>query len=81
MTQIKAKTLELLDNLSDDKLIYVFNILQNLEAFSRIGESRETQPPKDAFSTLMKYSRSLPEDFDYKAELEAAREERYDSLS
>ena len=31
----------------------------------------------EAFSTLMKYSRSLPEDFDYKAELVSAKKEGY----
>ncbi len=41
MTQIRAKTLQLLENLSDEKLIYVFNILQNLEAFSRSEEIRD----------------------------------------
>ncbi|MDE7186218.1 MAG: dihydrodipicolinate reductase [Lachnospiraceae bacterium] len=81
MTQIRAKTLELLDSLSDEKLIYVFNILQNLEAFSRSEEMQDKHSADDAFSTLMKYSRSLPEDFDYKAELEAAREERYGSFN
>lgn len=81
MTQIRAKTLEMLENLPDEKLIYVFNILQNLEAFSQIDKIRSVQPSNDAFSTLMKYSRSLPEDFDYKAELEAAREEKYGTLN
>lgn len=81
MTQIRAKTMELLENLSDEKLIYVFNILQNLEAFSQSGEKQDAPPAKDAFSTLMKYSRSLPEDFDYKAELEAARGEKYGALN
>ena len=46
MTQIRAKTLEMIEKL-----------------------------PDDAFSTLMKYHRTLPEDFDYKAELERAKEE------
>lgn len=81
MTQIRAKTLQLLESLSDEKLIYVFNILQNLEAFSRSEEIQDEKTSNDAFSTLMKYSKSLPEDFDYKAELEAAREERYGTLN
>lgn len=77
MTQIREKTLKMLEKLPDDKLIYVFNILQNIEAFSQSDEIQDLPSRDDAFATLMKYSRSLPEDFDYKAELEAAREERY----
>ena len=56
MTQIRAKTLELLDSLSDEKLIYVFNILQNLEAFSR---SEERQDKCDiALLAILGYSKS-----------------------
>ena len=77
MTQIREKTLKMLEKLPDDKLVYVFNILQNIEAFSQSDKIQNLPSREDAFATLMKYSRSLPEDFDYKAELEAAREERY----
>ena len=77
MTQIREKTLKMLEKLPDDKLVYVFNILQNIEAFSQSDKIQNLPLREDAFATLMKYSRSLPEDFDYKAELEAAREERY----
>lgn len=81
MTQIRVKTLEMIEKLPDEKIVYVFNILQNMEAFSRSRETQDSMSPDDAFSTLMKYHRTLPEDFDYKAELERAREEKYGSIS
>ena len=81
MTRIRAKTLEMLEKLPDEKIIYVFNILQNMEAFSQSRESQDSVSADDAFSTLMKYNGVLPEDFDYKAELEKAREEQYGSIS
>ena len=34
----------------------------------------------DAFEILMKYRGTLSEDFDYKAELETARTEKYDNI-
>lgn len=77
MIQIRQKTLKMLEKLPDEKIIYVYNILQNIEAFSQSDKIQDLPSRDDAFTTLMKYSRSLPEDFDYKAELEAAREERY----
>lgn len=77
MTQIREKTLKMLEKLPDEKIIYVYNILQNIEALSQSEKIQDLPSRDDAFTTLMKYSRSLPEDFDYKAELEAAREERY----
>lgn len=76
MTQVREKTLELLEKLPDEKMIYVFNILQNIEAF--LSDVKEDTPDADdAFETLMKYSRTLPEDFDYKRELKEARMEKY----
>ena len=64
MTRIRAKTLEMLEKLPDEKIIYVFNILQNMEAFSQSRESQDSVSADDAFSTLMKYNGVLPEDFD-----------------
>lgn len=81
MTQIRKKTLEMLERLPEEKMIYVFNFLQNIEALSMNGEMPDTETPDDAFATLMKYSRTLPEDFDYKVELEAARMEKYGSVN
>lgn len=81
MTQIREKTLKMLEELPDEKLVYVFNILQNLEAFSKSEETQDTKASDDAFATLMKYSRTLPDDFDYKAELDTARMEKYGSIN
>ena len=81
MTQIREKTLKMLEKLPDEKMIYVFNILQNIEALSMGVEAQNSETSDDAFETLMKYSRTLPENFDYKAELEASRMEKYGSIS
>lgn len=34
MTQIKEKTIEMINRLPEEKMIYVFNILQNIEAMA-----------------------------------------------
>lgn len=81
LTQIREKTYEMLERLPDEKMIYVFNILQNIEALSVNEETKDDEKETDeAFATLMKYSRILPESFDYKAELENARMEKYGSI-
>lgn len=79
MTQMRKKALEMLERLPDEKMIYIFNILQNIEALSMSGEIQREETGETAFATLMRYSRSLSENFDYKAELEAARAEKYGS--
>lgn len=78
MMQIREKAFKMLERLPDEKMIYVFNILQNIEAlFADVGNEYDEGDAEDAFATLMKYSRTLPEGFDYKAELAAARMEKY----
>ena len=79
MTQIKKKTLEMIERLPDDKVVYVFNILQNIEAFSTSQPIDEIKEAQEAFETLMKFQGTLPEDFDYKTELERARDEKFGS--
>ena len=73
MTKIREQTLKMIERLPDDKMVYIFNILQNIEAFSMSEKIQDAEISKNALETLMKYSGTLPEDFDYKAELEAAR--------
>ena len=34
MTRIREKTLAMIEKLPDDKIVYIFNILQNIEALS-----------------------------------------------
>lgn len=77
MTKIREQTLKMIERLPDEKMVYIFNILQNIEALSTGEKLQNTEVSRDAFETLMKYSGTLPEDFDYKAELEAARTEKY----
>lgn len=81
MTQIREQTLKMLERLPDDKMIYIFNILQNIEALSMNEKIHDSEKSDDAFETLMKYRKTLPEDFDYKAELNAARMEKYGRIN
>lgn len=81
MTKIREKTLEMIENLPDEKIIYIFNILQNIEAFSTEEDAQKFPIRDDAFDTLMKYHKNLPEDFNYKEEMEAARKEKYGSFN
>lgn len=79
MTQIKEKTIEMINRLPEEKMIYVFNILQNIEAMATDEKKTDEENSKDAFETLLMYSGVLKEDIDYKAELREARIEKYES--
>ena len=81
MTRIREKTMEIIARLPEDKIIYVFNILQNIEAISANEPHFNEQTSQEALATLMKYQGTIKEGFDYKAELEAARNEKYENIN
>lgn len=81
VTQIRERAFEMLERLPDEKMIYVFNILQNIEALSADAEKNYYEQEEDAFDILMKYSRTLSENFDYKTELADARMDKYGSIN
>jgi hypothetical protein len=77
MSPIKEKTLALITRLPDEKVIYFYNILQNIEALSNNGEIQLPNDSKAAFNRLLKFKGTLPADFDYENELESMRLEKY----
>jgi hypothetical protein len=82
MTQIKEKAVEMIQRLPDDKMIYIVNILQNLEALSSYETKQEDDVAKarEAFIALEGFRKKLPADFDYKEELAKARDEKYENI-
>jgi hypothetical protein len=91
MTPVKEKTVELIKRLPDEQVVYVFNILNNIEELAHeLISSHEHASPQTtninetvlsdkqkAYQNLLKYKGSLPADFDYEKELAEAKEEKY----
>ena len=69
MTLVKERAIEMIQRMPEDDMLYVINILQNLEAMS-IDKEKDRQRAKLA----------LMDDFDMKKELQEAREEKYDNF-
>ena len=59
----------------EDDMLYVINILQNLEAMS-IDKERDRQKAKAALADILNMEKRLPDDFDPEKELREAREEK-----
>lgn len=79
MTQIKEKAVEMIQRMPDDNMLYVINILENLEAMST--DSREKKErAMAALQNILSFEKRLPEDFDAERELTEAREEKYGRL-
>ena len=76
MTQIKEKAIRMIQRMPEDNMLYVINILQNLEAMSADKE-KDRQKAKTALENILNMPKRLPEDFDPDKELQEAREEKY----
>ncbi len=64
----------------ENNMLYVINILKNLEEMS--GDRGEDQKKAErALEAVLNLEKRLPENFNFKKELEEAREERYDDFS
>lgn len=79
MTQMKERAVEMIRRMPDDNMLYVVNILQNLEAMS-VNKDTDKEQAMEAFQNLLKYRGRLPQDFDEDKELAEALEEKYDNI-
>lgn len=80
MTPIKERAIKMIQRMPEDNMLYVINILQNLEAMTADKE-KDRQNAKRALTDIMNMEKRLPEDFDFRKELQEAREEKYGSLA
>ena len=80
MTRIKERAVEMIQRMPDDDMLYVINILQNLEEMTTKKDVDRKQAMA-AYQDLMKYRGRLPEDFEADKKLAEAREEKYGSIS
>lgn len=76
MTLMKEKAIEMIQRIPDDNMLYVINILQNLEAMS-LDKEKDKEKAKKALMNILNMDKRLPENFDAKKELQEAREEKY----
>lgn len=79
MTVIKERAVEMIKRIPEDNMMYVINILQNLEAMSS-NKEKDKQKAQKALADILNMEKKLPEDFDPVRELQEARVEKYDSL-
>ena len=79
MTRIKERAVEMIQRIPDDDMLYVINILQNLEEMAT-NKNTESEQAMAAFQDILKYRGRLPEDFDADKELAEAREEKYGNI-
>ena len=79
MTLIKKRAVEMIQHIPEDDMLYVINILQNLQAMTANRE-RDKQQAKMALIDILNMEKKLPEDFDPEKELAEARMQKYDNF-
>ncbi|GHU22833.1 hypothetical protein FACS1894172_07930 [Spirochaetia bacterium] len=82
MTQLKELAIGIIQRLPEEKMTFVFNILQNVEKIvedTRHGadEERDIDESQVAYQRLLKYSGTLHRHVDYKKERAESRDEKY----
>lgn len=78
MTAIKEKAFELIERLPDDKVVYIVNIMRDLDSLFNGTEPNDEKML--AYENLKKYRRPSDKELDYKEELAKALEEKYESI-
>lgn len=77
------KTISLLESMPENKLkaVYMYvrfvNSQTDNDGTVTVDEEREIEKRRKGFQELLSFAGTLPEDFDYKKELEEARNEKY----
>ena len=79
MTLIKERAIKMIQRMPEDNMLYVINILQNLEAMS-IDKRKDTKKAQMALTQILNMEKRLPADFDPNKELQEARDEKYSNF-
>lgn len=79
MTRIKERAVEMIQRMPDDDMLYVINILQNLEEMTA-NKNADRERALEALQDILKYRGRLSKDFDADEELAKAREEKYGNI-
>jgi hypothetical protein len=75
MAMLKEQAFQMSQNLPDEKVVFPIKIMEGLE------NSKQTNDKKAALESIQKFRGRLPEGFDYKKELEEAREDKYSGIN
>lgn len=80
MTLMQQQAIDLITKLPDEKIYYLINFLQGFMEIQQIEKNELTSSQK-AYQNLQKFRKKGTIDRDYKAELYAALEEKYENIS
>ena len=81
MTNLKEQAIQIIQNVPDDKIIYVIDMLRWLNNIfyekKSVAVSNTSSEALEAWKEFQQYKGIIPYDIDIKAELAEARDEKY----
>ena len=77
MTALRKEAIDLIESIPDTKIAYVIAILRNIAGKFNSEKAEKLKDPSSAYKRLLRYKSTINNDFDYKAEIAKARDEKY----
>ena len=78
MTEVKEKAVTLIQNMSDEKVSYVLDIINSITGLTSSADNeKDIAQRHQALANLQKFRGRLPQNTDYKKELEESRNKRF----
>ena len=71
MSVLKQEAIKIIEEIQEDAMSQVITYLKQM------ANKKQSSKSLEGFHTLQSFAGTLPPDFDYKKELEEAREEKY----
>lgn len=72
MTAVKQEAMQLFDELTEDKMLYIVRVMKELK-----NNEEDKKAKKEILDKMKKHRKKIPNDVDYKWELARALEEKY----
>ena len=80
MTLMQEQAIDLITKLPDEKIYYLINFIEGFMEIKQVEKSKLTNSQK-AYQNLQKFRKKSTIERDYKEELYAALEEKYESIN
>ena len=81
MTMMQQRAIKIIEKLPDDKVYYVISILEGIEGLESDHDKEKMTKSQKAYQDLQQFRKRGSEERDYKRELYAALEEKYESIN
>lgn len=81
MTAMQEQAIEMIKKMPDDKIYYVINILEGIEGLMYSSQAEKITKSQKAYQNFQRFRKCSLAERNYKEELHAALEEKYEGIN